>query len=132
MSAPFSIAMQVRDYELDMQGVVNNSVYQNYLEHARHEYLHSVNIDFADLARQGINLVVVRAEMDFKASLTSKDEFRVEVEMIKESKVKFAFKQTIVRQSDDKVVMNAKILGVAVNDKGRPMVLEQFEHLFVE
>jgi acyl-CoA thioester hydrolase len=35
----FSLEMKVRDYECDMQGIVNNAVYQNYLEWARHEYL---------------------------------------------------------------------------------------------
>ena len=29
----FEIEMQVRDYECDIQGIVNNAVYQNYLEH---------------------------------------------------------------------------------------------------
>ena len=35
----FRTEMHVRDYELDIQSIVNNSVYQNYLEHARHEYI---------------------------------------------------------------------------------------------
>ena len=39
MGYKFKIALPVRDYECDMQGYVNNAVYQNYLEHARHEYL---------------------------------------------------------------------------------------------
>lgn len=29
----FTAGMSVRDYECDMQGIVNNSVYQNYLEY---------------------------------------------------------------------------------------------------
>ena len=32
----FRHEMKVRDYECDIQGVVNNANYQHYLEHARH------------------------------------------------------------------------------------------------
>ena len=76
----FSVDFKVRDYELDMQGIVNNSVYFNYLEHARHEFLLAKGVDFAALARDKVNLVVVRSEMDYKASLTSGDKFQVTVQ----------------------------------------------------
>ena len=69
----FKVDFKVRDYECDLQGIVNNSVYFNYLEHARHEFLHAKGVDFAKLAREKINLVVLRSEMDYKASLVPGD-----------------------------------------------------------
>ncbi len=66
----YRLDFKVRDYELDMQGgVVNNSVYQNYLEHARHEFLLSRGIDFAEYSdKGGIYLIVTRALMEYKLS----------------------------------------------------------------
>lgn len=123
----FSIEMAVRDYECDLQGVVNNAVYQNYLEHARHEYLKSVGIDFAALAAQKINLVVVRVELDFKASLTSGDRFVVEVRPEKLSPVRIGFRQAIYRLPDRKLAIQAQVIGTALNQRGRPQVLPELE-----
>lgn len=114
----FSIEFTVRDYELDMQGIVNNSVYQNYLEHARHEYLHFHGIDFADLTERGVILVVKNISMDFKNSLRSRDKFKVIVETYKEGHLKLVFKQTIINLSNNKIALSALVTGVClVNGK---------------
>lgn len=121
--------MDVRDYECDMQGVVNNSVYQNYLEHARHEYLKSLDIDFAELTRNKIHLVVVRAELDYKQSLVSGDRFHIGINMARESKVRFAFYQDIYRHADNKLIMKAKVIGTALNERGRPSMPAELDRL---
>ena len=59
----FSIEIEVRDYELDLQGILNNSVYQNYLEHCRHRYLKEIGLDFAALHAEGIDPVVSKIEI---------------------------------------------------------------------
>jgi len=125
----FSCEMSVRDYECDMQGIVNNSVYQNYLEHVRHEYLKLVGIDFSKYAREGINLVVVRAELDYKFPLASGDAFVVGLNMRRESPLKFAFYQDIFRLSDHKPVLKAKIIGTALNQRGRPEIPAELDRL---
>ncbi len=129
VNSPFTLHMGVRDYECDIQGIVNNGVYQNYLEHARHVYLKSVGIDFAEYAKNGINLVVVRAELDYKVPLQSGDTFSVTVKMVRESRVKFAFLQDIYRDADNKLVMTAKIIGTALNTHGRPEIPAQLDSL---
>ncbi len=132
MSTPFQVVSKVRDYELDMQGIVNNGVYFNYLEHARHEFLLANDVDFAALAEQSIHLVVIRSEMDYKASLKSGDEYVVSVAVERLSKVKFGFRQQVVRSSDQKLCVNALVIGTALNERGRPYLSPEIEALFGE
>lgn len=122
MSTPHSLHLSVRDYECDMQGVVNNAVYQNYLEHARHECLKATGIDFAAVTRSGVNLVVTRAELDYKGSLTSGDAFVVLTRMARVSRLRFAFHQQILREPDGKLMVAAVITGSGIDQRGRPFL----------
>ncbi|HMU68066.1 MAG TPA: acyl-CoA thioesterase, partial [Cellvibrionaceae bacterium] len=109
MNYAFKLDFKVRDYECDLQGVVNNSVYQNYLEHARHEYLLANGFNFAQLSAEGVNLVVVRAELLYKRPLKSGDEFWVGLTAEKISKIRGAFKQDIYRTQDGALMLSATI-----------------------
>lgn len=119
-NAPFELEFLVRDYELDLQGIVNNSVYQNYLEHARHEFLFGKNIDFAKLHDEGKDLVVTSIEINYKSSLRSRDRFVITVRPYKEGNLRLIFEQNIYRLPDRKLVVNAKVSGVCLL-KGRPV-----------
>lgn len=127
----FSIELKVRDYECDIQGVVNNSVYQNYLEHARHEYLLARGINFFQLAQDQVNLMVLRAEIDYKAPLRSGDEFIVDVTVEQASRIRFNFLQKIYRKPDNKIMIEAKITGTAVNKRERPFMPEAIKQLLL-
>ena len=123
------LEFKVRDYECDMQGVVNNGVYQNYLEHARHEYLQSAGINFAQTTRAGINLVVIRAELDYRQSLVANDRFVVRSRLQRVSRIRFRFCQDIYRLPDERLMLNALITGTAVNSEGRPCMPDELERL---
>ena len=86
----FEIEMKVRDYECDLQGIVNNANYQHYIEHTRHEFLRANNISFAQLHEEGIDPVVARLNMAFKTPLTSGDSFVSKLRVEKDG-VKYVF-----------------------------------------
>ncbi len=130
-SGNHELILAVRDYECDLQGVVNNSVYMNYLEHARHEYLKSRGVDFAEVTASGIHLVVVKAELEYKVSLTSGDSFTVLTQVEQEGRLKFIFLQEIVRQLDKVPVLKARITTTALNERGRPFYPEKLVEKFV-
>lgn len=132
MASIFSIEDKVRDYECDIQGIVNNSVYQNYLEHARHEFLIYKGVDFVGLAEKGLNLVVTRAEIDYKTPLKPRDAYRVTVSVHRLSKIRFEFSQKIERISDGATVVLAKVQGTCINERGRPILPEELDYLYGE
>ena len=125
----FSLNLKVRDYECDMQGIVNNAIYQHYLEHARHEYLLSRGLSFAEMARQGIAIVVVRAELDYRKSLQAGDEFQVTVKAARPTPVRLVFEQSILLDQDAPSLLRARIICTAVNATGRPYFPEQLADL---
>ena len=129
MDYVFQIEMMVRDYECDLQGIVNNAVYQNYLEHARHEFLHSVGLDFSTLCADGIDAVVTHIELDYKLSLKPRDVFIVKVGMHKQGRVRFVFDQAIIRKSDGKLILSAEVVGVLTR-RGRPIAPDLFDEVF--
>lgn len=119
---PYELEFSVRDYECDLQGIVNNAVYQNYYEHARHQFLLEKKIDFAKLHDQGIDLIVSRVEIDYKFSLRSGDLFKVTVSTRKVGYLRLIFEQDIYKLPENKLVSHAKVTGVGLNH-GRPVKL---------
>ena len=129
----YELKMKVRDYECDLQGIVNNANYQHYLEHTRHEFLTSVGISFAKLHEEGVDPVVAplslvgsemcirdrvdpvvaRLTMAFKTPLKSGDEFVSKLYLKKEG-IKYVFYQDIFRLPDMKVAIKATVESVCV------------------
>ena len=129
MKMIFETEMMVRDYECDIQGIVNNSVYQNYHEHARHEFLHKMGINFTQMHDDGIDAVVTKIELNYKFPLMPRDEFIVKLGMHKQGRVRFVFDQAIYRKSDEKLILEGQVTGVLTR-AGRPIAPDIFDEVF--
>lgn len=121
----FELEFMVRDYECDLQGHVNNSVYQNYLEHTRHQFMLSIGLDFADLFKKGIVAVVARVDLAYKTPLVSGDEFvsRLRVE---HQGIKYMFYQDIYRKPDKKLCLKGIVTTTSIIN-GRLAVSEEIK-----
>lgn len=127
MEYVFELTMKVRDYECDLQGIVNNANYQHYIEHTRHEFLLTRGVSFADLHARGIDAVVARLQMAFKTPLRSGDSFVSRLAVRKEG-LRIVFVQDIYRLPDDKPVIRSTVDTVCVVD-GRLSVCAELEKL---
>jgi acyl-CoA thioester hydrolase len=117
---PYNLRFIVRDYECDLQGVVNNANYQHYLEHARNEFLISKGVSFVELHDEGTDLIITKVEIEYKYPLKSRDEFFVTVNIQREGNARILFIQDIYRLPDLKLIVKSKVTGVATK-KGKPV-----------
>lgn len=104
----FELPFKVRDYECDLEGIVNNANYQHYMEHTRHEFLLAAGISFADMYQAGIIPVVARIQIAFKTPLRSRDEFVSKLRVRKEG-LRYIFMQDIFRLPDHKLVVRGQV-----------------------
>lgn len=126
----FEIQMKVRDYECDLQSVVNNANYQHYMEHARHEFLESAGANFGELHDRGIDAMVAHVEIDYKVSLISGDHFAVRLNIVREG-AKLVFFEDIYRLSDGKLCARGRVESICVKD-GHLTRGELFDEIFAK
>ncbi len=117
MNFIYELEFKVRDYECDLQGIVNNANYQHYLEHTRHEFLLTHDISFSKLHDEGIDVVVARVDIAYKSPLKSGDSFVSKLALAFDG-IKYTFYQQIYRLSDMKLCIRAKTDCVAT-EKGK-------------
>ncbi len=125
LDADFYLDFKVRDYECDMQGIVNNAVYLHYLEHTRHEFLQHRGLSFANMTATGINLVIRRMELDYLSSLRSGDTFIVTLTIKRLSLLRIGFSQCLYHASDARCILRAEVVVTGVNQAGKILLPEE-------
>lgn len=104
----FETEMEVRDYECDIQGIVNNANYLHYAEHTRHLFLSSLGVSFSKLHEQGTDAVVARMNLQYKTPLRCDDVFISRLALRKEG-LRYIFSQDIFRKSDGRLCFRATV-----------------------
>ena len=123
----FKLTDKVRDYECDLQGVVNNSNYQHYMEHARHEFLESVGENFGAMHERGMDAFVSSVQIQFKHSLRSGDRYISCLNVYKKG-VKLVFEQDTYREKDGVLATRGIVESVLV-ENGKLTRGEYFDQL---
>jgi acyl-CoA thioester hydrolase len=111
----FQLEFKVRDYECDLMGVVNNSIYLRYMEHTRHEYLATLGEKIEALHAQGIDAFVARVDIKYKTSLRSGNRF-LSCLNVKREGIKLIFEQDIYRMPDGALSATGRVETVVVEN----------------
>ncbi len=73
----FSIRFEVRSYELDSLGHLNNAVYFSYMEEASFAFLKQHQLPFARFEKLGWYPIIARAEINYRREIVSGDSISV-------------------------------------------------------
>ena len=117
-SQEHTCTLTVRSYECDSYGHVNNAVYLNYLEFARHAYLRDNSISLDELRSSGLALLVARVAIDFRLPSRTDDELSIVTWALRKMRIGGVLSQRILRGGQ--VIAEAEVTWVCVDARGRP------------
>ncbi len=103
----YQLRMQVRDYEVDAEGIVNNAEYLHYMEHTRHEFCKMAGYTFRQMQEDGLSPVVTKIEIEYKRSLGLGDEMMSCLNIRRKGPL-YIFEQDIYTL-DGQIVTKAKV-----------------------
>ncbi|MBQ7222390.1 MAG: acyl-CoA thioesterase [Bacteroidales bacterium] len=111
----YSVEMETRDYECDIQGIVNNANYQHYFEATRHQWLKHEGFSFQKWHDEGIDVVVSEITIKYKTPLKGQEEF-VSCLNLRRNGARFIFEQDIYRKADMKLCVSGEVTAVCLID----------------
>ncbi|MEO5326619.1 MAG: tol-pal system-associated acyl-CoA thioesterase [Magnetococcus sp. THC-1_WYH] len=120
---PHVFEWPVRVYyeDTDSGGVVYHSIYLNYLERARTEWLRSMGFDQSVLARErGLVFAVSRIQVHFLAPARMDDALMITLTLAKKGGASLQLQQQIQRLSDSSVLIRADVRIAMLNGEFRP------------
>jgi acyl-CoA thioester hydrolase len=84
-----TISIRVRYPEVDAMGYLHHSRYLQYFEMGRVELLRDAGFSYADLEKQGIFFVVVKAEIKYKSPARYDEELQLTTKVTRQTFVRY-------------------------------------------
>jgi YbgC/YbaW family acyl-CoA thioester hydrolase len=122
-----SCTLSVRSYECDSYGHVNNAVYLNYLEFARHRFLRDLSFSVEELRAAGFAFLVAEILIRYKRPALADDELQIITRPLKRSRLSGVLSQRILRGGEE--IAEAEVKWACIDENGRPAPLPQRFHL---
>ena len=91
---------QVRYFETDQQGVVFNMWYLGYFDEAMTAFLAEGGVAYADLVASGVDVQLVRSEIDWAAPLRFGDEAVIDVQTARVGRTSFSLRFRITGNAE--------------------------------
>lgn len=107
---PFSVRVQVRGYELDVNGHLNQAVYLQYAEHARWELIRTAGISKDKLLAAGMGPVVLETTIRYHRELRDGDQVDVSCAFGWGNRKTFSVSQDI-RRTDEVLAAEVRAVG---------------------
>jgi acyl-CoA thioester hydrolase len=113
------MSMDIRIYyeDTDCGGVVYYANYLKYFERARTQYLEERNISVAALREQGMQFVVVHAELDYRSPARYGDTLHIETSLAAIGQASITFTHVLRERTSGRLVVEGSAKLVPVNDQ---------------
>ena len=126
----FGLYLQVRDYETDAQGIVNNANYLHYLEHTRHMFCKWRGMTFGDMLQEGIIAVLKRLEIEYRSSLCGGD-LAKSCLWVERKGPRFIFHQDIFRWPDMTTPVTSAVATVVATRDGKVLRGDELAQILI-
>jgi acyl-CoA thioester hydrolase len=109
--------IRVRFADTDLQGIVFNGNYMTYYDVAWTEYFRAVGFEWKDLLALGVDTVLARTTMEFKAPARFDEILEIHARVSKIGTTSLTFEFEIYPQAEDRLIGSASSIYVCVDPK---------------
>lgn len=121
MTDPFKLRITVRSYELDTQGHLNGSVYIQYADYVRVEYVRSAGVSMQAMLKSGFGPINLETTVKYHRELRDADEVDVSCTFVWTEGKTFRVQQEF-RRADGTLVAEVNSVSGVLNLEQRRLV----------